>query len=519
MPLSYLSSCGCGPDKPEPEVPEGTSVSIEEAMKHAEVDNEKIATFQFDFAGSDSIGIDCVFLKPIDRLSIVTEKIKVINHKFVLQVKFNDDIIADEEIKFSLNFSYYEEKSQADVKQNINDLSVIVKYDPDFTVEVKTEGVYLTQYSATEGVEFSTYVFLNDYFYDFKSLTVKVGDTTLTEENDYDWDPWYCQLTVHSDCVLKGLSIEAELYYPELSKPFAITNTSEHALDFWVDHMSLSHSAPNLEYSFDNGEQKTWENYVNDSHLDIPVGGTIYLQGINNNGWSTSSVDTNEIGIQYKPKSGSKDDTFKLSGNIMSLVNKEYYPYMLLEAPEYCFYKLFANSRTDYEAKLTDASDLIIPTYKLGDYCCYWMFHGNASLVNAPQIYASQVGKHACAEMFRECTELVNPPLELSAIDLTDADLCYGGMFAGCSKLTSAPYIRATTLADSCFRGMFSGCTSLKEIKIDYTGQFTHSEDDENDAFLWWTLNVASSGNFYYKGQDLTYSGNAIPIGWNVISE
>ena len=62
--------------------------------------------------------------------------------------------------------------------------------------------------------------------------------------------------------------------------------------------------------------------------------------------------------------------------------------------------------------------------------------------------------------MFNGCTSLTKAPA-LSATTLSEA--CYGYMFDGCTSLTKAPVLPATTLADSCYYYMFSGCTSLSE--------------------------------------------------------
>ena len=42
------------------------------------------------------------------------------------------------------------------------------------------------------------------------------------------------------------------------------------------------------------------------------------------------------------------------------------------------------------------------------------------------------------------------------------ADYCYFNMFHGCTNLTQAPALPATTLSTHCYDGMFYGCTSLK---------------------------------------------------------
>ena len=46
----------------------------------------------------------------------------------------------------------------------------------------------------------------------------------------------------------------------------------------------------------------------------------------------------------------------------------------------------------------------------------------------------------------------------------TMANGCYSYMFYGCTSLTQAPSLPATTLTSSCYREMFYGCTSLTQI-------------------------------------------------------
>ena len=70
-------------------------------------------------------------------------------------------------------------------------------------------------------------------------------------------------------------------------------------------------------------------------------------------------------------------------------------------------------------------------------------------------------GKNYCYNsMFGGCSSLTQAP-ELPATTL--ADYCYSSMFLGCSSLSQAPVLPATTLADSCYDSMFSKCTSLTQ--------------------------------------------------------
>ena len=65
--------------------------------------------------------------------------------------------------------------------------------------------------------------------------------------------------------------------------------------------------------------------------------------------------------------------------------------------------------------------------------------------------------------LFDGCSVLTSAP-ELPATTL--ADNCYSFMFYGCTSLTSAPELKATTLAVSCYNYMFSGCTKLSTVTM-----------------------------------------------------
>ena len=91
-------------------------------------------------------------------------------------------------------------------------------------------------------------------------------------------------------------------------------------------------------------------------------------------------------------------------------------------------------------------------------YCYYYMFSGCTSLTTAPELPATTLASFCYDDMFENCTSLTTAP-KLPATTL--ASFCYRGMFSGCTSLTTAPKLPATTLADECYRLMFSGCTSL----------------------------------------------------------
>ena len=91
-------------------------------------------------------------------------------------------------------------------------------------------------------------------------------------------------------------------------------------------------------------------------------------------------------------------------------------------------------------------------------YCYNHMFNGCTSLTQAPELPATTLASYCYAGMFYGCTSLTKAP-ELPATTL--ANSCYNAMFLGCTSLTKAPELPATTLAYDCYQGMFNGCTSL----------------------------------------------------------
>ena len=92
------------------------------------------------------------------------------------------------------------------------------------------------------------------------------------------------------------------------------------------------------------------------------------------------------------------------------------------------------------------------------DACFYSLFNGCTSLTTAPALPATTLSDSCYKEMFYGCTALTNAPA-LPAETL--ADRCYYPMFYRCTSLTNAPALPATTLAGSCYYGMFGECTSL----------------------------------------------------------
>ena len=101
------------------------------------------------------------------------------------------------------------------------------------------------------------------------------------------------------------------------------------------------------------------------------------------------------------------------------------------------------------------------PTSIPADSCFNKMFYGCTNLTTAPELPATTLAPYCYYRMFGDCTNLTTAP-NLPAMTLTNS--CYNGMFFGCTSLVSVPELPATTLAQYCYASMFSGCTNLTTV-------------------------------------------------------
>ena len=85
-------------------------------------------------------------------------------------------------------------------------------------------------------------------------------------------------------------------------------------------------------------------------------------------------------------------------------------------------------------------------------------------------------------------------------------------MFAGCTSLTKAPVLSASTLSENQYKNMFNGCTSLNYIKCLAT------DISASDCTDGWLDGVSSSGTFVKNASMNNWSTGAsgIPSGWTV---
>ena len=247
--------------------------------------------------------------------------------------------------------------------------------------------------------------------------------------------------------------------------------------------------------------------------INIPVnkGDKVYLKGdalcwyTYCNGTSTGG-SSNNLHIASTAK-------FSISGNILSLFYednfKNYNTFPKIPSGKYGSYSPRHFSYVFFgSAFLYDAKELKLPN-DATESCYYNTFQGCTSLTTAPALPATTLAQSCYESMFDNCTSLMQAP-ELPAT--TIATNCYSRMFFNCTSLTQAPELPATTLTDNCYASMFYGCTNLNYVKAMFI-----TNQRLGTYLQQWLKNVSPTGTFV-KNKDATWGNTdaGIPSGWTV---
>lgn len=134
------------------------------------------------------------------------------------------------------------------------------------------------------------------------------------------------------------------------------------------------------------------------------------------------------------------------------------------------------------------------------------MFMGCTALTTAPELPATTLTKYCYALIFQGCTSLTTAPEILPAT--TMAEGCYRMMFYGCTSLTTAPIIMATAITTNCFVGMFQS-SALESVTVYVVTWDTSAASD-------WLSGVAATGVVKCPSDSTipTRSASGVPTGW-----
>jgi len=200
-------------------------------------------------------------------------------------------------------------------------------------------------------------------------------------------------------------------------------------------------------------------------------------------GWETPNYEISYIPLTFTATTDSSSVTLKkakgnttISGIIYrTSVNDPFVPYSLNETVELNEneYVQFINTNStlskgtsDYAQFIAEGSingsgniqSLLNYSDSVPNYGFYSLLSGCTSLTTAPELPATTLADNCYFNMFNGCTSLTTAP-ELPAMILPSS--CYREMFSNCTLLTTAPELPATELAYRCYFNMFRYCTSL----------------------------------------------------------
>lgn len=249
----------------------------------------------------------------------------------------------------------------------------------------------------------------------------------------------------------------------QISIPGNVILQSQDGKDF-IPFKSISYSKDLInwktEYPKSTIRGKEFDGYRT---INIPVnkGDKVYLKGdalcwyTYCNGTSTGGSN-NSLHIASTAK-------FSISGNILSLFYednfKNYNTFPKIPSGEYGNYDPRHFSFVFFESTfLYDAQELKLPN-DATELCYCNTFKGCTSLTTAPELPATTLSDNCYYGMFSGCRSLTYAP-ELPATTMKNN--CYASMFTNCLSLTQAPSILpATDLQYGCYQYMFDGCSSL----------------------------------------------------------
>jgi len=235
-----------------------------------------------------------------------------------------------------------------------------------------------------------------------------------------------------------------------------------------------------ISYSYD---AETWSTLAPNTEITLNTNAKVYIKGYN----SIHAYRDNSNYMRFNFTTDENNKGYvKASGNINSLYDNNDGSGITSIPTQYAYYTLFQSC-----SLLVDASELLLPSTSLSNYCYSSMFSYDTNLRAAP-----------------------------SVLPATSSTLCcYQNMFSYCSNLEQSPEIMLTNISSTnqCCINMFSSCRKLNSIKIHYTGIFQPEDSlPYLPPFNYWVNHVASSGTFYYNGNDTTRGISAIPSGWTV---
>lgn len=263
---------------------------------------------------------------------------------------------------------------------------------------------------------------------------------------------------------------------------FTLVPRSDGRIRFEFRSMASASVEADSYYSTDSGA--TWHKTYLGEILQLYAGEKVMFKGVNDYLFFHTIVEIHPNTPSNSPEIECGFITncdYDIEGNIMSLFygddfqDKTEFPSVEFAEDTDFLYGMFDPEGYTYHhrgGQIVNARNLVLPVLDLHMPTSYGsitggiyggMFANCTKLETAPALPATALEDHCYESMFAGCTSLTTPP-DLPATQL--AESCYKNMFGNCTELRTAPALPATTLATSCYYVMFGGCTSLNVAPI-----------------------------------------------------
>lgn len=300
----------------------------------------------------------------------------------------------------------------------------------------------------------------------------------------------------------------------ELEEPLTFTATTNNSsLSLYLTCYGTAKTNLDLEAKVNNREWAAvttpTQSGTSSTIVDnLNTGDRVQLRG-NNDFWSYDYEDPYEYRTLMFVTN--ENDRFIVSGNIMSLLDKEEFVNKK-DVSSYEFEYLFAieNYGIDNYCQIIDASKLCLSATNLSDYCYDGLFAGTL-IAKAPYLPATTLARG-----------------------------CYNSMFSSCNNLTIAPKLMATEIAPLAYAYIFYCCYNLIQVEVSFTATSTSDWPYDKDSpfgkqstYRWICINeTPQAGTFIWPGETdqsvLEAAGllsqpeggyrtiNYIPAGWTI---
>ena len=283
-----------------------------------------------------------------------------------------------------------------------------------------------------------------------------IGEATITVHMDENRTDWYAATDRTYRVVVKAPSAEKLRQY-DRDTPLTLVALEDGKITITFNNgITLS---DDIVYTINDGDEKIISKDTKGAY-DIVVKKNDFVQLFSYNDALSSGIAAGARGSTRAVADGAKYINIKpamkteIYGNVMSMLEGDFFD-----------------------------DDCVIDA----DYAFYGLFAGAEKLVNNP---------------FRH--------IELPAYELTDG--CFQAMFYGCKGLQRAPDLVADELMDYCYKEMFAGCSKLSYVKC------LADDISADDCTKDWLANAGSEvteaktvvSTFKYPAN----SNDGVPAGW-----